>query len=541
MKGFLYDIKKNECWIGFISIIASICACVFYFSQFDEEAFHLFFSSDSLYLPSIYKDLFLDEGSFCGWHFNYAPNFFPDMLFYFLLMFFTGGNFIVSSFLFAVIQFYFILFVVFKLFKTFEPGLTFNGFSLPILLFSLMPLTYIIDNDFYISFMAFTNSYHTGAFLMSLVSILLVLNYLKNPKWLFLILFFIVSVIAIPCDKLYLILFTAPAMCCFIILLILKYKKKYILLLLLSSVLAVITGLVIFDKFTDDTCFFLSRAYRYMSFENIHSSWKVFAYQTITYISEFSIKQLFLIISLLPFPVLLFQTLYKTIQIFKKNASVDLKYVYFLFSTFAIPIIILGPIINGSYGGWDCIRYSIFGFFLSLFNLILLFYDKKRFAIASNIISGCLVVGLCLTCIIGSKRQSPARGLKNFFAYYPKEARELDSLSRVLNIQYGITNDYWRAKRLTMFSKCDVRLYSAHDEGTPYSHVTNEYWFLGKKEGRFSHPDFRFLYWIESTPLPGIIAGDSIKVIQQFPLREEMYTVFVVEPFSYKKAEYKLH
>ena len=97
----------------FTSLILVVFLILSIFSTLDEQSYNWFFSTDTLYLPSIYKDLFIDGGTLDGWHFNPAPNFFPDMLVYFLLMFITG-SFLLSTAFFAVMQYVFII-VLFRL------------------------------------------------------------------------------------------------------------------------------------------------------------------------------------------------------------------------------------------------------------------------------------------------------------------------------------------------------------------------------------------------------------------------------------------
>ena len=47
------------------------------FAGFDKNlhAFNVFFNSDTLTLPSVYRSLFVDNYPLKGWHFNSSPNF----------------------------------------------------------------------------------------------------------------------------------------------------------------------------------------------------------------------------------------------------------------------------------------------------------------------------------------------------------------------------------------------------------------------------------------------------------------------------------
>ena len=47
-------------------------------------------NSDSLYLVTFYRDLFVDHYSILGWNLTPAPYFFPDMMLFSLMLFLAG-------------------------------------------------------------------------------------------------------------------------------------------------------------------------------------------------------------------------------------------------------------------------------------------------------------------------------------------------------------------------------------------------------------------------------------------------------------------
>ena len=63
----------------------------------------VFFHSDMLYLPVLYQDWILDGGSITGWSFTPAPYFFPDLPVYFTLAFLVGPG-ALSLRLFGLVQ-----------------------------------------------------------------------------------------------------------------------------------------------------------------------------------------------------------------------------------------------------------------------------------------------------------------------------------------------------------------------------------------------------------------------------------------------------
>src|SRR3954471_21858303 len=100
-------LKINKpAWSFIVGALVFTCVItVAFFSHlyFNGVEWDLFLSSDALYLPSLYQDILIDKNSVADWHLNPAPNFFPDMAAYFILRF-VCGNFIWSTFVFALLQ-----------------------------------------------------------------------------------------------------------------------------------------------------------------------------------------------------------------------------------------------------------------------------------------------------------------------------------------------------------------------------------------------------------------------------------------------------
>jgi hypothetical protein len=80
-------------WLAFLLSLALI------FAAFASGALprDFFYDSDALNLPSMYRDLFREHGSFFDWQFSASPFFFPDMPLYFLI------NFLIPNFHLAIV------------------------------------------------------------------------------------------------------------------------------------------------------------------------------------------------------------------------------------------------------------------------------------------------------------------------------------------------------------------------------------------------------------------------------------------------------
>lgn len=63
-------------WLGLLLVFASLV-------YLNQEFIGLFFNSDSLMFPSVFKDLFLQHGHYKDWSLSPAPHFFPDFLIFF--------------------------------------------------------------------------------------------------------------------------------------------------------------------------------------------------------------------------------------------------------------------------------------------------------------------------------------------------------------------------------------------------------------------------------------------------------------------------
>ena len=78
-----------------VSVIGALLAVSHYLASHSAE---ILFHSDMLYLPAIYRDIWIDGNSLFAWSFTPAPYFFPDMSLYFLLHWITGDPAVATRF-----------------------------------------------------------------------------------------------------------------------------------------------------------------------------------------------------------------------------------------------------------------------------------------------------------------------------------------------------------------------------------------------------------------------------------------------------------
>lgn len=71
-------------------------------------------------------------------------------------------------------------------------------------------------------------------------------------------------------------------------------------------------------------------------------------------------------------------------------------------------------------------------------------------------------------------------GFNNYINYYPKTVETLDNYFETKKLNCGVAN-YWVAKKTTLFSKKNIKLYAVFEDLGAYTHVANEDWFFKNK------------------------------------------------------------
>jgi len=504
-------LKNNYCLV--IAILVSLALVLLWFASLTEQEMLILFSSDALNLSSIYHDIFIDGNSVQGWTFNAAPNFIPDMLLFFTLMAITS-NFLTATFLFSFIQYFAIVFLFYAIFRQIAP-LKSSVFSFFVYLFSFFLLFFLIskniDNNFYYSFLIMSNSYHNGMFLMTLLCVLLSIRFFKKESWKTLILLFLLTAIAYPCDKLFLIAYICPMLLVSIVLLIGRENKRKICKFGIVHVLGLLSGMAILYNLEHNTVFELTKMHQFINIDGISNSWNMFYSQIKFYLSEISFNCLTVLLSIISFIWTAYYCINQFIRIRQKKQELSLFFIFESFVLFFVPMVIIAPILNGNYLGYDCIRYNYFVFIVLLFNLVLLsshFLEKhKYFTIGLN---GFLGLTLSVFIVWNICKMDFVSGLQNYFSNYTERARNIDiQFSENKAPIYGITDDYWYAKHVTMFSRNNIRLYVTYPNAIPFSYFVNRNWYFGGGNWKHANPQFTFLLWTSDLPLPDFFITEN--------------------------------
>ena len=524
---------KNNYWL-IIAVLLSFLLIVLWFASLSEIELQTFFSSDALYLPSIYQDIFVDGNSFEGWTLNPAPNFFPDMLFFFILMGITC-NFVISAFLFSIIQYFVIIFLFYAIFRKIS-SISPSVFALTLYLFSFFLFIFLTNNDdFYYSFLILSNSYHNGMFVMSLTCLLLTLVFLKKESWTALIAIFLLSAISYPSDKLFLIVYTCPILFTCIVLLIGKYNKKKTIKLIITCISGILLGMVISNQFAHNPVFNINQHHHNFDIDSIITSWTVFFDQMKSFLLGFSFKSLIIIFSMISYIWTIYYCTSQFVKIKQGKNAISLLFIFEVFVLFFVPIVLLTPILDGNYFNGGVIRYNYFVFIVLLFNFVLQtihFFEEKRYILIGVNCFCSIAISMYLIWSIHTK--DFISGLQNYFTFYSEYARNLDAQFQDNSTPvYGITNDYWYGKHATMFSKNEVRLYTISSNATPPFYVNNQNWFYGSNNSKYGNPEFTFLLWHKNESLPVFFTEQNPPYESR--MIDKYRILYFVQPFRFDK------
>jgi len=517
-------------WIIWASIVA-LMVLLFWFAFLSDWGLSHFLSSDALYLPSLYKDIVQDGYTLSGWTLNQATNFFPDMLLFFLLNA-IFGDFIVATFAYSVIQYFAFILMFYLIFMQLKPTLHPSVFAPAIFLFASYLFLYFIDNMVWESALLNHNSFHNSAFLMALICIYLFLKYLDKKSWKMLIAILVLSMLSGACDRLFFICFSIPAFLVVTVLYFFNRDWKVLKKILGTIALGTALAIILWILFKNNPYFSLTKAYGEFTLQSIRSSLEIFTGQMFGYLTTLSYVLVLSYLSAFSYLAAIVYVFRKTIKFIKEKKHVDKMFVFQLFIVLFTPIVLLAPIVTGSYGGFDTMRYNYFPYFLLPFNAVILvanWLDKNRlFNVIINIFFSILMIGYLL---INYPIREFGKGLDRFFNFYPEKVRIIDSyFSDEEILKYGITNDYWTAKQVTMFSKKGIRLYSAWDWGEPWLHAVNKHWFIDHDKGKHAHCEFTFLLWNKEKEIPKFykMMNDSIQ-----PIGIGNWYLYTVKPYRF--------
>ena len=430
-----------------------------------------FFSSDTLYLPALYRDLFQHGGHITDWSLNAAPNFFPDMGLFFLLNW-IFGSFQVAFFIYPMVQFV----IIACLFRAIvrESGIPTDAqaLSLGVLLLALVPLTGWWGGDFGFAFHLLVNSFHTAAFVNALLCTWLLLRLrTRRGAWPWVLLGAACALGSIS-DRLFWITFTTPAtLACLAMALRSKRRWKWVAMAGLVIVTTVLSyqGLILLQQAFPLT---IENPYAYLAFDRILFSWGRFLDMLDIYLTGHALVIGTVVVGLLAtMAVMVYGILRMARWMRATHAQLadtnegELMVVWM--TALFMPMVLLAPVANGSFDGMDSLRYNFYGFALA--PLLVGLWLGRRLGgrvrvplLVGSVLIGVPVLAACL--VAGSARYN------RLWHYKPASVQQFDKITEGLGLRNGVAK-YWDAKRIMMFSDQDLMVVPVFPDLATYVHV----------------------------------------------------------------------
>lgn len=464
-----------------LSVAAGVLAILATFIRAGSWDLDFFFTSDTLYLPSLYRDLFLEGGHISEWSLNPAPNFFPDMGLFFLLNGLTG-SFLVASYVYPVVQFTLIA-VLFRAIG-WESQLVKSDrwMVMSVVLLALVPLTGWWGRDFGYAFHMLINSFHGGAFVNGLLCMWLFLRVINGRgwrNWLFLGLAVAAGSVS---DRLFWVMFPVPAV---IACLVMALRSARRVRLVLAAVLIAGSTVVSYQvlMWLDRTLpMNIENPYAYLAFDRIVFSWHRFLDMLGTYLAGQpmvgAITALGLAVTALCAVqgARAFRNWLRT-PVKQLAGPGDAAVITLWMAAMFFPLVLFIPVLNGSFDGLDSLRYNFAVFMLApmMAGAVLgrWFARWDKWAVPAAV----AVIGLPSLWACVSAGDADRRKLTG---YKPTSVETLDRLAGQYHFHNGIGN-YWDAKRTTMFSNKGLVVLPVGNEAVAYNHVNRMQMFMDRR------------------------------------------------------------
>lgn len=464
------------------SFIVNILLLVIFISCMDIKEIGNFFNSDSLYLPSLFKDLFNNHGSLSGWNVGTCTYFFPDFILYGLIEF-CVHNFILSLFIYAGVQYFLLLFLLNKLFKTVFEHISFFSLSLINFLLSLFFLNGIVFHESV--FITFYNMWpmHLGTFLNALLSIILSIQYLKTGEKRYFVWLFLINILSIISDNLYYLLYFIPV---FLISFFIfkEYVRKRIILINAVNLLSIIFGILTTNILIR---WLLNVSIGKAAFYSlgIWDSFKVFLKYTVCFLKAGNFHSLILYISILAFFLCIY-SLFRKFNIIRWNTgnyNIEQKnYLFLLFIFLTSSMVLVAAPLLGIYGDVSAIRYNIYSYYLLL--AVMVYLADYFFGLKHLIKYSAITFSLATLLFSGFKmfKSDFYIGLHNNANYYPSMVAQLDNIAAKDSLKVGVSG-YWDANVISMFSKKGIKACCVYSDLCPYIWLNNENAFRDNRDG----------------------------------------------------------
>jgi len=426
------------------------------------------FNSDSLYFSSLYRDLFIDKNPVMGMNFTTTPNIFPTMILYFVVRFFVH-NFIWGQLINGFVLIFSFFLIFFQILKRVVVSNIEHIFIISCCAFALFFIQSINAKDLIFSTSWLILPYHIGAFLVSLCSVILTIDYIKSNKNIKLIILFILNVLTVFSNKIYIVYFIVPITVTLLLFAFYKDWKYYKLIII--NVISTISGIVLYEIIKRMEWFTVSTP-PLLSFSNTKNSFKFFYHHFSGFFFEGNFKNVILIIcSITLILILLFLIINFKKVVVKKQAG-NLICFYFVFVFIFSIVALLTPVINVLYVDASTSRYNIFVVHLLALNfpvIVFQFITNSKVLNVSSLLLLFTFFAYGISILIKSNVKEEFNKISN---YKPEVARKLDKIYISNGLKNGVAN-YWDARNSYMFNSNSARILAVDDGYNPYLLASN--------------------------------------------------------------------
>jgi hypothetical protein len=458
----LFKIKNLLVLFGFALVFIYIfcfLVCVDKGNAWNWYNIYELFNSDSLYFSSLYRDLFIENNSIMGVNLTTTPNVFPSMFLYLIVRLFVH-NFIWGQLINGFILILCLIFLFYQIIKRIVDKNAEYLFILSCSAFVLFFIHSVNYNDLIFSSSWLILPYHIGAFLVALCSISLTINYIKNSKKSNLLIVFVLNIITVFSNKIYLVYFIIPVI--ITLLLFTFYKERKYFILIIVNILSSAIGIVLYEVIKKMEWFTVS-APPLFSFDNTKNSFAFFYIHFSGFFLEGSVRSLILILCTITLILILLFLIINFKKVLIKRNPNNLIYFYFVFIFIFSIITILAPVINGLYIDSSNIRYNIFVLHLLSLNfpvVVFQFIHNQKVLKVSSILLLLLLFGYSFNILSKKNIKEEINKISNF---KPEVAKKLDKVYLSNGLTNGVAN-YWDARNSYMFNSYSARVLAV-DEG----------------------------------------------------------------------------
>jgi hypothetical protein len=215
--------------------------------------------------------------------------------------------------------------------------------------------------------------------------------------------------------------------------------------------------------------------FRNMSTDHIGESIRIFIQHMKITLMEGNIKSIFIALVVSAIVIYSYLTM-RLIFRFRKQQTIQ-KNEFTIFITFSIVFGIIAPIANGSYSGYDTIRYNFPAMILALIGFAIattpiLPAVKTRF-----ILPVMLIFNFSLLFLFIVKRDN----FRKKWHFLPQQTSEIEMLAKQYTLKAGVA-EYWSAKKNDVFNTKGIKILPLLGNRGMYIHANSKYWYLYQRK-----------------------------------------------------------